>query len=174
MFLALGAYGQNLIVYILEGGTVQNWWNDQRMWMIRGLSSYLFGLVEYFLKSFGISTQGFNVTSKVVGDEQSKRYDRGIFEFGVPSPIFVPLTMAAILNLVSFFVGIVQIVRGSKLMEEQFMQMFIAGYFAVNFWPIYHSVFFRRDKGKLPTKITMTAAFLTWFAYKASGFIMRN
>ncbi|KAH7513708.1 hypothetical protein FEM48_Zijuj11G0009700 [Ziziphus jujuba var. spinosa] len=174
MFLGLGAYGHNLIIYVLEEGTVQNWWNDQRMWMIRGLSSYLFGLVEYFLKCFGISTQGFNVTSKVVEDEQSKRYEQGIFEFGVPSPIFVPLTMAAILNLVSFFVGIVQIIRGSKLMEELFVQMFIAGYFALNFWPIYDSVFLRSDKGKLPSKTTVLAAFLTWIVYKASGFILRN
>lgn len=174
MFLAIGAYGQDLIVFVLEGGTGKKWWNDQRMWMIRGLSSYLFGLVEYFLKSFGISTHGFNVTSKVVEDEQRKRYDQGIFEFGVPSPMFVPLTMAAILNLVSFFVGLVQIIRGSKFMEEMFMQIFIAGYFAVNFWPFYEAIFFRNDKGKLPTKITVTAAFLTWVAYKATGFILFN
>ncbi len=40
--------------------------------------------MEFFLKSLGISTQGFNVTSKVLDDEQSKRYKQGIFEFGVP------------------------------------------------------------------------------------------
>ena len=73
--------------------------------MIRGLTGFSFGSVEYLLKSLGISPYGFNVTSKVVDEEQSKRYNQGEFEFGVPSPLFLPLATAAMLNLVSFPIG---------------------------------------------------------------------
>lgn len=73
--------------------------------MIRGLTGFSFGSVEYLLKSLGISPYGFNVTSKVVDEEQSKRYNQGEFEFGVPSPLFLPLATAAVLNLVSFPIG---------------------------------------------------------------------
>ncbi|XP_010661855.1 cellulose synthase-like protein G2 [Vitis vinifera] len=109
IFLFLGAYGQKCLEFMLAGETIQRWWNNQRMWTIRGLSSLIFGLVEYLLKFIGISTFGFNVTSKVIEEEQRKRYNQGIFEFGVPSPLFLPMTTVAVINLVSFLWGIVQL-----------------------------------------------------------------
>ncbi|RVW91587.1 Cellulose synthase-like protein G3 [Vitis vinifera] len=101
-------------VHIIRGTTVR-WWNNQRMWMMRGLSSFSFGWIEYFLKSIGISTFGFKVTSKVVQEEQSKRYKQGIFEFGVASPLFLPLTTAAIINLASFLRGIALVLKQGRL-----------------------------------------------------------
>ena len=76
--------------------------------MMRLIWGYTFGLVEFLLKSVGISSFGFNVTSKVVEQEQSKRYQQGMFEFGVASPIFLPITTVAIINLVAFLSGIAQ------------------------------------------------------------------
>lgn len=68
--VSLGAYGQDFLEHCVGGGTIQRWWSDQRMWMIKGLSCFLFGLTEFLLKSIGIPTQGFNVTRKVIDDEQ--------------------------------------------------------------------------------------------------------
>ncbi|KAK4843031.1 hypothetical protein QYF36_003018 [Acer negundo] len=164
-FLFLGAYGQEFLDFVLEGGTFGKWWNDQRIWMIKGLSSYLFGFTEYLLNSFGISALGFNVTSKVVDDELSKRYDQEIFEFGAPSPMFVPTTMAAILNFFSFSWGLLQIIRGVGDMQGQFLQMLLSGFVVVNCWPIYEAIVLRTDKGKLPAKVTVIAAFLAWALY---------
>ncbi|PQP99713.1 cellulose synthase-like protein G3 isoform X1 [Prunus yedoensis var. nudiflora] len=90
VYLFLGAYIQDFLDFVLAGGTFYRWWNDQRMWIIRGLSSYLFGLIEFLLKYSGISTHGFNLTSKVLDEDQRKRYEQGTMEFGVPSPLFVP------------------------------------------------------------------------------------
>uniref|UniRef100_A0A2N9FEB8 Cellulose synthase-like protein G3 n=1 Tax=Fagus sylvatica TaxID=28930 RepID=A0A2N9FEB8_FAGSY len=50
-------FPKDFLDFLLVGGTVQSWWNDQRMWMIRGPSCYLFGLIEYLLKSIGISKE---------------------------------------------------------------------------------------------------------------------
>ncbi|WRX18561.1 Cellulose synthase - like 10 [Theobroma cacao] len=105
LLLLLGAYGQDFLEYVLEGATCRKWWNAQRMWMIRKLWSFSLGAAEYFLKSIGLSTYGFIVINKAVDDEQNKRYCQGMFEFGVPSPLFVPPTMAAIINLFSFIWG---------------------------------------------------------------------
>ncbi|ONI07494.1 hypothetical protein PRUPE_5G123700 [Prunus persica] len=114
VYLCIGAYGQDLLDFLLAGGTFHRWWNDQRMWMIRGLSSFLFGTIEFSLKSLGIASHGFNVTSKVLDEDQSKRYEQGSIEFGVSSPLFVTLTMAAIVNLVAFAWGNVELIRGSN------------------------------------------------------------
>ncbi|TXG50718.1 hypothetical protein EZV62_023242 [Acer yangbiense] len=164
-FLFLGAYGQEFLDFVLEGETFGKWWNDQRIWMIKGLSSYLFGFTEYLLNSLGISALGFNVTSKVVDDELSKRYDQEIFEFGAPSPMFVPITMAAILNFFSFSWGFLQIIRGIGDLQGLFLQMLLSGFVMVNCWPIYEAIVLRSDKGKLPAKVTVIATFLAWALY---------
>ncbi|XP_040988131.1 cellulose synthase-like protein G3 isoform X2 [Juglans microcarpa x Juglans regia] len=164
VFLVLGAYGQDLLEFMIEEGTVQNWWNDQRMWMIRGLSSFGYGSLEFFLKCLGISTYGFGLTNKVIDDEQSKRYGQGMFEFGDSSNMFVPLITAAIVNLVSFLMGLVQVLRGSK-MEGLFLQMFLAGFVVLNALPIYEAMVLRNDKGRIPFKTTATSTCLALALY---------
>ncbi|XP_050268946.1 cellulose synthase-like protein G3 isoform X2 [Quercus robur] len=173
VFLFLGAYGQHLLEFILEGGTIQRWWNDQRMWMIRGLSCFLFGSLEYFLKYLGISTTSFNVTNKVVDDEQSKNYEQGIFDFGVPSPMLVSLTMSAIINLAALVRGLTEAFMGRKL-EEMFVQMFIAGFVVVNSAPIYEAMVLRSDKGRMPIKTTVVSIFLALALYVLFPFTVRN
>lgn len=154
VFLFIGANIQDCLDYMLARGTFQQWWNDQRMWFIRGLSSYLFGFIEFSIKHLGIASKGFHVTSKVVDNEQSKRYDNGVFEFGVPSPMFVPLATVAIVNFVAFASGILQILSG-KNMNGLFGQMILACFGVINSWPIYEAMLWRSDKGKMPRVISV-------------------
>ncbi|GMP96716.1 hypothetical protein CsSME_00045234 [Camellia sinensis var. sinensis] len=130
-----------------------------------GFSSFSFGLVEYLFKSLGLT----NVTSKVVDSEQGKRYEQGIFEFGVESQMFLPITMAAIINLVSFVSGIIQVLSNGLRFEDVFTKLFIAGFGVLNSWPVYEAMVLRSDKGKLPTKITLTSVVLSWLLYLVSS-----
>ncbi|KAB1212586.1 Cellulose synthase-like protein G3 [Morella rubra] len=173
VFLFLGAYGHDFLEFVVEGGTVQRWWNDQRMWTIRGLSCFFFAALEYSLKCFGISTYGFSVTSKMIDDEQSKRYYQGVFEFGVSSPMFVPLAMGAIINLVSFFVGLVRVLRGSNF-EGLLLQMFLAGFAVVNALPIYEAMVLRSDKGRMSFKTTITSTCLALALYALASLLLRD
>ncbi|XP_043695585.1 cellulose synthase-like protein G2 [Telopea speciosissima] len=172
MFLFLGAYAQDLLDFLVAGGTIQKWWNNQRMWMVRAISPYLLGSIDYFLKSIGISTFGFNVTSKVIHEEQSKRYEQGIFEFGVASPLFVPLTTAAIINLISFLKGIAGVFRDGNL-GEVFVQLFISSFVVVNCWPMYEAMVLRKDGGKMPAKTIVTSALLAWILYTIASLILK-
>ncbi|XP_058223179.1 cellulose synthase-like protein G3 isoform X2 [Rhododendron vialii] len=167
-FLFLGAYAQDCLDFILCEGTFRRWWSDQRMWMLRGVTSYLFGLIEFLTKCLGIATHGFNLTSKVLDGEQSKRYDQGTFEFGVESPMFVPLSTAAIVNLIAFFGGLVRVFRGGDF-DGLFVQIFLAGFVVVNCWPIYEAMVLRTDKGRMPTKTTLISTFLAWALYTAAS-----
>ncbi|KAI3469092.1 hypothetical protein Pfo_025755 [Paulownia fortunei] len=161
MFLFLGAYGQDFLEFILAQGTTLRWWSDQRMFLIRVLSSDLFGTLEYISNNLGIAARGFNVTNKVNDNELRKRYDEGKFEFGVASPMFVPFSTAAIVNLVAFFGGFLQVLRGRDL-TELFGQMVLASFGVVNSWPVYEAMVLRTDKGRMPTKITIISVFLAW------------
>ncbi|KAK9059346.1 hypothetical protein SSX86_021966 [Deinandra increscens subsp. villosa] len=158
-FLFLGANVQDCLDFMLAQGTFQQWWNDQRMWFIRGLSSYLFGFVEFSIKHLGIASKGFHVTSKVVDNEQSKRYNNGIFEFGVPSPMFMPLATVAIVNLVAFVFGILQILKEGD-MGGLFGQWFLSCFGLVNSWPIYEAMLWRTDKGKMPRVVSVISTFI--------------
>ncbi|CAL5360254.1 unnamed protein product [Camellia sinensis] len=135
IFLFIGSYGQDCLDYILAKGTFQRWWSDQRMWMVRGVTSYMFGLIEFVSKYLGIATQGFNVTSKVVDNEQGKRYDQGTFEFGVESPMFVSLAVTATINLIAFVGGLIGVLRG-KNSEGLFGQLLISGFVVLNCCPV--------------------------------------
>ncbi|XP_050944078.1 LOW QUALITY PROTEIN: cellulose synthase-like protein G3, partial [Cucumis melo] len=155
ILLFLGAYGEDLVEFILFGGTFQRWWNDQRMWMIRSGSSLLFGCIEFTLKSLGINSNfGFNITGKAMDEEQSKRYKKELFEFGVSHPLFVPITTAAIVNLASFICGLIEIWKSGGAWEHLFAQMLVAGFGVVNCWPVYEAMALRNDGGKLPPKLT--------------------
>ncbi|KAG6577128.1 Cellulose synthase-like protein G3, partial [Cucurbita argyrosperma subsp. sororia] len=159
-FLFLGAYAQDLLEFLQEGSTFQKWWNDQRIWSVRALSSYFFASIEFSLKSLGISALGFNVTSKVVDQDQSKRYDQELFEFGTFSPMFLPMATAAIVNLVGFVGGLIGIWRSGGAWEEVFVQIFLAGFTVVNCLPLYEAMAFRKDGGELPREITFLSLFL--------------
>ncbi|WOH02358.1 hypothetical protein DCAR_0521747 [Daucus carota subsp. sativus] len=164
-FLFAGSYVQDFMEYILNGGTYAKWWNNQRMWMIRGISSFPFAVLEYTLGCFGLSAPGYSVTSKVVDVKQNQRYEQGMFEFGVASPLFFPVTTTAILNLVAFSSGVVQIWRNANAGEDMFVQMFIAGFVVLNSWPVYDAIIFRADTGKMPLKVSLISVAFACIIY---------
>ncbi|KAL8238874.1 hypothetical protein R6Q59_015441 [Mikania micrantha] len=170
VFLFLGAYGQDCYDFILFDSTYKRWWNDQRIWLIRGLSPYSFGLTEYIIKHLGIATQGFNVTSKVQENEQSKRYDQGLMEFGIHSPMFVPFTTASIVNLIALIIGLKHVLNIWSL-EKLFVQLFIASFGVLNSWPIYEAMILRSDKGRMPMKTIITSTCLV-FALCGGAFLI--
>ncbi|KAE8717159.1 Cellulose synthase-like protein G3 [Hibiscus syriacus] len=174
VFLFLGAYGQDFIEYVIEGSSFRKWWSSQRMWMIRNLSSFAFATAECLLKPIGLSSYGFIVTSKVVDDEQYKRYYRGVWEFGAPSTLFVPPTTAAIINLLSFIWGAVLIFSGGRdVGESLILQMVLAGCIVLNCLPIYEAIALRSDHGKMPAKITIISTFVAGALYAATSIISK-
>jgi hypothetical protein len=87
--------------------------------------------------------------------------------------MFVPVTMAAIINLVSFFMGLIQVLKGSKL-EELLVQIFIAGFAVVNSVPIYEAMVLRSDKGRMPLKSTTICTCLVLALYVLVSLPLRN
>ncbi|KAL5716521.1 hypothetical protein ACHQM5_018199 [Ranunculus cassubicifolius] len=172
-FMVLGAYGQDCLEFIHYGSTFRQWYNDQRVWMIKGLSSFLFALIDHFLKLVGVPAFAFNLTSKVVDDEQNKRYEQGLLEFGVASPLFLPMTTAAVLHLLALIVGIFEIFRNGNL-NEVFLQLSISGFVVMNCWPIYEAITLRTDRGKMPAITTLTSMILAWIMYFVSLFILKT
>ncbi|KAL9994195.1 putative cellulose synthase (UDP-forming) [Helianthus debilis subsp. tardiflorus] len=172
VFLFLGAYIKDFLDFVVfAGGSTIRWWNHQRMWLIWGLSSYPFALLEWSLKCFGLSTFGFNVTSKVVDEEQNRLYEQGVVEFGVESVLFLPISVASVVNLWAFVKGIMDVLIYGRL-EEFFVQIFISGFVVVNSWVIYEGMVLRKDRGKMPLKITLASIATAMAIYLLSTLVM--
>ncbi|KAJ6835802.1 cellulose synthase-like protein G3 [Iris pallida] len=168
-YLFLASYCHDLIEFLRVEGTTRRWWSDQRMWMIRGLTSFSFGTMEYALNRMGVSAPGFSLTSKVMEDDQNALYDKGVFYFGVPSPFFTLLGTVAITNLSSLVVGVFKATRKEEGFDEMFLQIFISGFAVLNCLPVIEAMFIRRDGGRIPRKITnlsiLLAGLLCSFGY---------
>ncbi|XXG90039.1 hypothetical protein AAC387_Pa12g1901 [Persea americana] len=126
----------------------------------------------FYLYVYLFIATGFNVTSKVIDDEQDKHYKQGIFEFGFPSPLFVPLVMVATINLIAFVVGLAGALMHWNI-EDMFVQLFISGFVVVNSWPIYEAMVLRKDKGSMPSETTIKSAFLAGLLYLLAYFTFR-
>lgn len=154
--LAISAYGYSLFEYIWIVGSLNRWWNEQRMWMIKGVSAYLFALIEFAGKMIGVSEVGFEVTNKVVDSEAAKRYEAEIFEFGVASPLFVPPATLVVINLIAVMGGLARILReGYSAFECMTLQLILCSFIVINGYPILEAMFLRKDKGRIPTSITI-------------------
>lgn len=154
-YLFLAAYCVDIIEFLASGSTIQRWWSDQRIWLVRGLTAFVFATVQFAMNLIGLSAPGFNLTNKTTEDEQSERYDKGIFDFSTASPFYVPLGTAAIINLSSFVVGMLKAARTEEGLGEMFVQLFISTFAVANCWPVIEAMFVRRDGGKMPINVTV-------------------
>ncbi|CAA7037390.1 unnamed protein product [Microthlaspi erraticum] len=168
IFLFFGAYTQDLLDFVFEGGSYRRWWNDQRMWLIRGLTSFLFALIEFTLKNLNLSTFGFNVTSKADDEEVNKRYEQDIFDFGSSSYMLLPVTTIAIVNLLALVWGLYILFAGR---EDFVLELMLASFAVVNCLPIYESIALRKDDGKLPNMVCFSAGTVT-FVLIVSGYFL--
>ena len=87
------------------GDTLKGWWNGQRMWLVRRISSYLYGVIDTLRKLLGQSQMTFAVSSKVSDEDVSKRYEQEIMEFGSATPEYVIIATIALLNLICLVGG---------------------------------------------------------------------
>ncbi|GJW58313.1 cellulose synthase-like protein G3 [Tanacetum coccineum] len=127
---------------------------------------------EFSIKRLRIASKGFHVTSKVVDTDLSKRYNNGVFEFGVPSPMFVPLATVGVVNFVAFAFGILKYLNGEN-MNGLCGQMGLACFGVVNSWPIYEAMIWRNDKGRMPRVISVISTLLA-LTFCVLGLIVPN
>lgn len=144
---------------LLSGDTLKGWWNGQRMWMIKRITSYLYGVIDTIRKFIGLSLMGFVVTSKVSDEDESKRYEQEIMEFGTSSPEYVIIATVALVNLVCMVGVLSQIMTGggSTPLNVFFIQLMLCGVLVIINIPIYEAMFLRNDGGRIPLPVTLAA-----------------
>ncbi|XP_028785453.1 cellulose synthase-like protein E1 [Neltuma alba] len=168
-YVILAETAYSLLEFWICGGTIQGWWNEQRIWLYKRTSSYFFAFMDTTLKLLGFpSDSGFIITSKVAEEEVSQRYKGEIMEFGGSSPMFTLLATLAMLNLFCFLgVSMDALISEDgfiRVLEKMMLQIILCGVLILINVPIYKGLFFRKDKGRLPTSVTIKS---TIFALSA-------
>ncbi|TYG95499.1 hypothetical protein ES288_A11G272800v1 [Gossypium darwinii] len=157
-YVAFSHHAYSLGELLWCGGTFLGWCNDQRMWLFKRTTSYLIASLETILKLLGYSQLAFVITTKVADEDVSKRYDQEMIEFGVASPMFNILATLAILNLLGSFGTMKKVTmhadKGFKVLDQFGLQILLCLVLVTMNLPVYQALFFRMDKGKMPSSVT--------------------
>ncbi|KAK6230077.1 hypothetical protein QUC31_001595 [Theobroma cacao] len=168
-YVIVSKYAYSLIEFLWSGGTILGWWNNQRMWLYKRTSSYLFGFTDTILKSLGFSDTAFVITAKVADQDVLERYQREIMEFGPSSssPMFTLLAAIALLNLFSLLRVVQKLALNKDSISQcqaMALQILLCSLLVLINLPLYQGLFLRKDKGKIPSSIAMKMGFIEFVA----------
>ncbi|CAH2033423.1 unnamed protein product [Thlaspi arvense] len=174
-YVTVAANAYSLAEFLWCGGTFRGWWNEQRMWLYRRTSSFLFGFIDTILKRLGVSESAFVITAKVAEEEAAERYEEEVMEFGVESPMFLLLGTLGMLYLFSFSAAAVTRLmmtsRDGGGFQTMGLQFVITGVLVVLNWPLYEGMLLRKDKGKMPMSVTVQSVVLALSACTCIAFL---
>lgn len=166
-YIIIAENSYSLGEFLHSNGTLLGWWNEQRIWLYKRTSSYLFAVTDTLLKFFGYGNVKFVITSKVADEDVSKRYENEIMEFGVDAPMFVILETLALVNMLTLVLVVVKGVMnkyGSELGIDRFLlQILLCGALVLINLPLYGGVLVRKDNGKMPISVTIKATCIALF-----------
>lgn len=158
-YIAAVAVGYGFWESMNCGMTVRQWWNEQRMWLYKRTTSYLFGFVETLIQKLGFRSPTFVVTAKIADDGVAERFQRDEMEFGASSPPSLDFIILASIAMINLFCLVATLWRMAK--REQFLvfgdfffQILICGLLVAINGPVYGAMFFRNDAGRMPASVT--------------------
>ncbi|KAL3812498.1 hypothetical protein ACJIZ3_013766 [Penstemon smallii] len=159
-FLFLSSQLKHVQEVLSTGHSIQTWANEQRFWMMKSATCFLFATLEATMEKFGLTKVSFLPTNKVVDVEQAKLYQMGIYDFQAPPLFMVPLCSLYILNVASFFIGLVKILQDQKG-NEMFVQAFIPFFGMVLFFPLFEGMVLRTDKGRVSPFVSIVSCVIS-------------
>lgn len=145
---------KQLVEVLTTGGSVLAWWNEQRIWMIKSVTAYTYGILDTILKHCGVRQPSFLPTDKVADDEQMKLYQKGMFNFHMSSKFLTPLVTLVIWNVISFIGGITRMLIHMNW-EEMMGQFLLSFYIILVNYPIIEGMALRKDEASIPSPTVM-------------------
>ncbi|KAI4981653.1 hypothetical protein ZWY2020_022145 [Hordeum vulgare] len=159
IYVVVAAYSWSLMESLQCGDTAVEWWNAQRMWLMRRTTSYLLAAIDTIGGMLGISESGFELTVKVDESQAMERYKKGKMEFGPISGMFVIITTISLFNLACLVLGLGRVLlrEGAAGLGPLFLQAVLCVAIVIINAPVYEALFIRRDSGSLPYFVTLVS-----------------
>ncbi|BFG15498.1 hypothetical protein CerSpe_017710 [Prunus speciosa] len=169
-FVFISSISKHLYEVLSTGFTFRHWINEQRIWMMKSVTSHLYGSVDAFMKKIGMREASFFPTNKVDDVDQLKRYNMGVFDFQTSILFLAPMAALVILNMASFVVGISRVIFLGEL-DKFFIQVFIPFYVILMNYPIVEGMLIRKDRGRIPPSVTLLSAVVSLIFYSLGSII---
>ncbi|KAL3507689.1 hypothetical protein ACH5RR_033071 [Cinchona calisaya] len=158
-FVFLSSNFKDIQEVLADGFLIRSWIYEQRMWMIKSVTSYTYGCLNAIQVKIGMKKASFLPTNKVPDEGKFKRYQSGIYDFQAPTMFIAPICTLVFLNIASLLLGAVKIVRIGNY-DEMFIQEFISFFIVVVQYPVIEGIFFRKDNGRVPEFSAILSALL--------------
>ncbi|KAL3721565.1 hypothetical protein ACJRO7_033979 [Eucalyptus globulus] len=170
LFISIAATG---ILEMQWGGVgIDDWWRNEQFWVIGGVSSHLFALVQGLLKVLGGVNTNFTVTSKAADDGAFSE----LYIFKWTSLLIPPMTLL-IMNIVGVVVGISDAINnGYDSWGPLFGRLFFAFWVIVHLYPFLKGLLGKQDR--MPTIVVvwsiLLASILTLLWVRINPFVSRD
>lgn len=110
---------------------IHDWWRNEQFWVIGGVSSHLFALLQGLLKVLGGVNTNFTVTSKAADDGEFSE----LYLFKWTSLLVPPMTLL-IINVIGVIVGVSDAINnGYETWGPLFGRLFFAIWVIVHLYP---------------------------------------
>lgn len=169
----LSSVSKHLYEVISVGGSINKWIIEQRIWMIKSATSYLYGTLDGIMKRIGLMDTIFLPTNKVVDDEQVKRYQMGQFDFQTLPMFLVPLVSLVILNMISLVGGVARMILVGDW-DGIFGPVFLSFFVVIVNYPIIEGMLLRKDNGRVPPKVTLLSAVFSMIFLSLGSILLRH
>ncbi|KAL2335798.1 hypothetical protein Fmac_010244 [Flemingia macrophylla] len=143
-FVFVSTQIQHLIEVLSGDGSVAMWWDEQRIWILKSVTS-VFAIIDGIKKWLGLNKVKFNLSNKAIDKEKLKKYEQGRFDFQGAAVFMAPLVLLLLANIVSFFGGLWRLLN-EKDFEEMFGQFFLVTYVMVLSYPIIEGIITMKSK----------------------------
>ncbi|RDX58392.1 Cellulose synthase-like protein G1, partial [Mucuna pruriens] len=143
-FVYVSTQIQHLIEVLSGDGSVTMWWDEQRIWILKSVTS-VFAIIDGIKKWLGLNKVKFNLSNKAIDKEKLKKYEQGRFDFQGAAVFMAPLVLLLIANIVSFFGGLWRLFN-VKDFEKMFGQLFLVTYVMVLSYPILEGIITMKSK----------------------------
>ncbi|KAL8228303.1 hypothetical protein R6Q57_015887 [Mikania cordata] len=166
LYVIISQYIYSFGEFVICGGSVKGWLNEQRMWLFKRTTSYLIAFLDALLGQLGFSKLGFTVTPKVVDEDVLQRYKNEVMEFGNDSGMFTGLAFIAVLNVFGLFWCLKTLVMdpGKCVLDRLVLQVGLCVEVVWINLPVYEGLFLRKDAGKVPTSVACNSVILALMA----------
>lgn len=155
-YVFVGKYAYSLGEFLCCGGTLKGWYNDQRMWLYKRVTCYLYGICQTILRYLGFAKLDFAITGKNADEDVSRRFQQEIMEFGAPSSMFVILATIALFNLLTSISTARRIIMKNAAIDvdSYALQIILNGLVVMINLPLFEAIFIRKDPGRMPASVT--------------------
>lgn len=165
-FIFLSSLSKHLLEVFLTGGTLHNWINEQRIWMMKSTTCDLYGCLDALLKKVGIRQASFLPTDKAEDDEQTLLYQNDKYDFRASNIFIVPMLALLTVNIFCLVVGVYRVILVGDW-DKMFIQVALASFIITVNYPIIEGLVIRKNKGRISQSVAIyvilfTMIFLTF------------